>query len=230
MGKALSAVKNALVPRGVLPRTIPLGLLRGLRMNLDLTNGMQIYAGLAERELAPWFTRLAQGIRTAFDVGASEGVYSLFFLHKTPAAQVFAFEPDPEARQRLRANLRLNGSDDTSRFQLVPKFVGSCDDETRCMLDSFAGAAAEPVLVKLDIEGHEVDALSGAIQLLDRSDVRWIVEAHSRELEQTCQQRFRDRGYLVVPVRRAAFRVLLPEHRPAAHNSWFVAFRPQLAS
>src|SRR5688572_19878858 len=182
MGRTLSALKNALVPHGLRPRTVRLGLLRGIRLNLDLSNAMQVYAGLGERELAPWFKRLSAGIEAAFDVGAADGTYTLFLLQKTGARRVFAFEPDQEAQQRLQANLALNGVEGSPRLTLVAKYCSNRDDATHCTLDALARDSAEPILVKIDIEGHELAALEGARELLTRSDVRWIVEAHSRDL------------------------------------------------
>jgi len=230
MARTLSAIKNALVPHGTRPRTVRLGLLSGIRLNLDLSNGMQIYTGLSERELAPWFKRLASGIRSAFDVGTADGTYTLFLLGKTPVERVFAFEPDPDAEQRLRANLQLNGFEGSPRLTVIPKFVAAADDDRHCTLDSFGGDAEQPILVKLDIEGFEGEALAGASALLGKADVRWIVEVHSRELERSCQALFRSHGYHVEEIPRASFRAILPELRPGDHNAWFVAFRPQLVS
>lgn len=225
MGKTLSAVKNALVPRGTRARTVRFGLLRGIRLNLDLQSGMQVYTGLAERELAPWWRKLSSGIKVAIDVGASEGTYTLYMLRKTKAERVVAFEPDATAQSRLLANLRLNGVEHSPRLTLISKFCGEEDTATHAAIDSIAKDCAEPILVKLDIEGHEMEALAGARALLQKRDVRWIIEAHTRELDERCQALFRSHGYYVQTVPRAAFRVLLPELRPAAHNAWFVAYR-----
>jgi FkbM family methyltransferase len=45
------------------------------------------------------------------DVGANQGEFSVFAGAQSPAGKVYSFEPQPEARHRLHANLRLNKLD-----------------------------------------------------------------------------------------------------------------------
>src|SRR5580658_2161639 len=115
-------VKNAVVPAGSGPRTVQTGAFRGVRLNLDLRTQSQWYVGLFEREVYPWLARLSQGAQTAVDIGAAGGEYTLYFLMKTAAARVIAFEPDPKSFESLRGNLRLNGLEDAGRLELCPKF------------------------------------------------------------------------------------------------------------
>jgi FkbM family methyltransferase len=44
-----------------------------------------------------------------YDVGANTGVYSLAVAASVPGASVVAFEPNPDVREHLSANVRLNG-------------------------------------------------------------------------------------------------------------------------
>ena len=46
---------------------------------------------------------------TVYDVGAHTGVYALSIGAVKPACTVFAFEPNPDVCDRLRANVRING-------------------------------------------------------------------------------------------------------------------------
>ena len=80
-------------PRGRRPRQIITGLNRGVKMYLDLRGASQIWVGLYEREIRKFFQLYAQQINMAIDVGASDGFYTLYFLTKTAARKVFAFEP-----------------------------------------------------------------------------------------------------------------------------------------
>ncbi len=220
----IKAVKNALVPAGARPWKIPVGLLKGTTLSLDLRHGMQILLGLSEIELAPWFRRFSKGIRTAIDVGANEGHYTMYWLAKSSAEKVFAFEPDAGPRELLRTNLALNGLAGSSKLHLSTKFVGSADDAQHLTLDSI-GVAEFPCLVKVDIEGGEMDALRGASKLIDHPQTRWIIEAHSLKLETECRALMEARGYRVRDVPRSAIRAVVPEHRPAEYNSWIVADR-----
>jgi len=83
------------------------GLLSGLTVEMDFAHHTQRWLGLQERELYPWFRRLTEGVRTAIDVGANDGIYTLYFLAKTPAEKVLAFEPSPDSLDQLRKQPRL---------------------------------------------------------------------------------------------------------------------------
>ena len=217
--KALSFVGDTNAPRKIL-----WGVNRGVRMNLDLASDTQTYVGIAERELATHFERLSRDIQTAIDVGGSVGFYTLFFLTKTSAKQVFCFEPDAGCYQQIATNLRLNGLDDTSRLRLVEKFVGSSDTDDHATLDSIADDVSAPCLVKIDVEGAEVDVLKGARRLLSKPGVRWIIETHSAALERECIEIMRNAGLTHEIVGKAGWRVALPEVRPAEHNRWLIAW------
>ena len=68
---------------------------------------------------------------------------------------------------------------------MVSQKVGGTAGEGWITLDSLAPAIALPCLVKkVDIDGGEADLLRGAAALLQAAQVRWIVEIHSKSLEQ----------------------------------------------
>lgn len=74
-----SHLRRLVFPRGRAPRVIRAGLLRGLTMHLDLGHDAQRWLGLQEREIHGWMREFSAGIGTAMDVGASDGMYTLFF-------------------------------------------------------------------------------------------------------------------------------------------------------
>src|SRR3989442_1787852 len=102
-------MKNVIIPCGSQERTILTGPFKGIRMHLDLRTQTQFYLGLFERELYPWVTRFATGVRNVVDIGAAQGEYTLFALLKTNAERVIAFEPSPQAVEHLQRNLDTNG-------------------------------------------------------------------------------------------------------------------------
>ncbi len=216
-------LKRWLLPRGSSPRVIRSGLLRGLRMEMDLAHRSQRWLGLEERELDGPFQELSRDIQTAVDVGASDGRYTLYFLAKTPARKVLAFEPSPENLSRLRGNLERNRFGSDPRLELVPKFVGIASGDACVSLDTFLESITPPCLVKVDIDGGEVALLEGAPRLLRLPEVRWIIEVHSNELGQRCLEILRSAGYHSIVVRNAWWRVFLPELRPCELNHWLVA-------
>lgn len=226
MPRLLSRIKRQVI--GVMgdtvkPRSIALGLNRGVRMTLDLASDTQTYLGVGERELASYFQSFSRDAVTAIDVGGSAGFYCLFFLKKTAVKRVYCFEPEAPSVEEILANVRLNGLADDSRLKVIQKFVGSKDDEQHVSLNSLADDLSTPCIVKVDVEGAELDVLEGASRLLSNRDVRWIVETHTAALEKDCLALFASAGRNARIVDKAWWRMIVPEMRPTPHNRWLVA-------
>lgn len=219
----LSALKQIVVPRGEAPRAIKAGPFRSLRMNLDLASQFQIYLGLFEREVHAKFRILSANIATAIDIGAAQGEYTLYFLARSRAAKILAFEPSKDSRTELLANLKLNGLASDSRLKISGQFVGSGDDGNMCSLDSFLPLIEFPCLIKMDIDGGEVEVLKGAQKLLQKPQVRWLIETHSPELEQNSNSMLKKFGYDTEIIENAWWRFFIPEQRPIEQNRWLIA-------
>lgn len=222
----LPTVKQLVILPGLRKRTIRGGPLRGIKMNLDLSCQTQMWLGFYEREIFSDLTALSKGIRTALDIGVGYGDYTLYFLLKTQAERVIACEPSAEMRSHLSQNLRLNGIEDTPRLEVVEKFVNSYIDKNKVTLDGLASAVRPPILVKLDVDSLESKVLRGASEFLRLPDVRWIVETHSKALEEECLRIFQLAGYRTKVIRNAWWRLFVPDLRPIEHNRWLTAVRP----
>jgi SAM-dependent methyltransferase len=222
-----SKLKSWLLPAGRSPRRIRFGLLGGLSMQLDLASDSQRWLGLQERELYRWVRRLGRGIHTAFDVGANDGMYTLYFLARTSARKIYSFEPSADSVQALEQNLALNRLAGEPRLEIADRKVGSISGDGWATLDSFAAAIEPPCLLKVDIDGGEGDLLRGARQCLGLRGMRWIIEVHSKALEQECLQTLKEAGYRVVIVPNAWWRHVIPELRPGELNHWLVAYRDE---
>lgn len=220
----LRHLKNKVIAPGSRSRLIQAGPLKGLRMRLDLGHQTQVYLGLYERELHPWLALLGRNALTAIDVGAADGAYSLYFLKRTAAQSVYSFEPDAVVRELFRLNLRLNGVNDDERIRLFDATAGSGQTGNSVALDSLYSGISWPCLVKVDVEGAEVDVLTGAARLLRHGGASWIIETHSAELERDCVRLLADRGLTVIVVSPAWWRFAVPEARPIAHNRWLIAY------
>jgi hypothetical protein len=216
-------LKRLLLPSGRSVRTIQTGILAGVAMNLDFAQHTQRWLGLQERELNKWLRHLSVGIRTAIDVGANDGMYTLYFLVKTPAQKVFAFEPASDSIEQMKRNLVSNGLENDRRLELVTQHVGAVARGQYVTLDSYLDRIKFPCFVKVDIDGGEVLLLEGARQLLSSGRVRWIIEVHSVALQEQCLDIFRRANYRTVVVRNAWWRHFLPELRPGDLNQWIVA-------
>jgi FkbM family methyltransferase len=169
--------------------TLPHRLIASLSGRLDnvtytqrhgLIRGMKRRGGLGF--LPPFLTRRADGTREAaflsgldlteaviYDVGAFEGVLTLFFSRQ--AAHVVAYEPNPPSRRRLEENLNLNGIQNVTVRDVA---VGNCEGTITLISDRLMpGAASGDAAVGGQIArtSRRVDAAAAEILPLDE-DVR----------------------------------------------------------
>jgi predicted RNA methylase len=226
--RALSRLKNLVVPAERKPRRIAFGPFKGITMELSLHHQSQIYLGLFEREVHTWLERLSRGIHTAIDIGAASGEYTLFFLTRTNAEKVLAFEPDAESLPLLQENLRLNSLGKSGRLEVSAAMVGESDGEEKVTLDSLAGSMKLPCFIKMDVDGAEAEILRGAARLNAREGVRWLIETHSKSLERECIENLRAAGFETRIIRNAWWRVVIPELRPIEQNRWLAAWKKSL--
>jgi hypothetical protein len=194
-------------------------------MQLDLAHHSQRWLGLQERELYGWVRQFARNINTAVDVGANDGVYTLYFLARTSARKVYSFEPSVDCVQELKENLAVNNLTGDERLEITPRHVGASNAEGWTTLDSLASTIVPPCLIKVDIDGGESDLLRGASACLGLPAIRWIIEVHSKALERDCLRVLKDAGYHVRIVYNAWWRRVVPELRQVELNHWLVAHR-----
>ena len=203
-------------------RRLHLGLAAGLRFEIDLQGHAYFYLGLYEFEIAKHVAAMAYPSCVAFDVGAGEGYYSLV-LSKLTGAQVVAFEVDRPSLERLERH-RLANMPVGDRVVVHPQFVAASSepDRNRVALDDLANTPGMPTpdLLKIDVEGAEVDVLKGAERLLHLHRPHVIVETHSAELERRCGDLLLGAGYRPIVV---GMRKRLREDRPLVQNRWLIA-------
>jgi hypothetical protein len=224
--RILRRVKERFGPKDKRVRTILSGPLRGLRMWIDVMPQGQLWFGLAERETHPWMRRLCKDINTAIDVGAAFGEQTLYFIKRSSATRIYTFDPRPDAFEELKENIDINGVEPGKELRLSTKMIGLRNAENMCTFDSLFDRVVLPCMVKIDIEGAEVDALRGAGRLLESQQTRWLIEVHSVECETTCREILEGAGYQVQVIKNAWWRLIVPEGRgDSDHNRWLAAYR-----
>jgi Methyltransferase FkbM domain len=224
----LSRIKRYFVPSGKNPHTIKFGPFRGLKMNLDLSYQLQIWLGLAERELFSSLNAIGPRARTGVDIGSLNGEYAIYFLSQRDMKHVFACDPLDQFPPSLATSLALNGLSDDPRLRIVQKFVSERTDDKNCTLDSMAADLEGPVAIKIDVDGGEGNVLRGAEKMLNRRDVYWIVETHSADLERECEAVFRSSNLKTRIIDKAWWRFFLPEMRTLMHNRWMAVWSDEL--
>jgi FkbM family methyltransferase len=164
-----------------------------------------------EPELPIICRSLQPGMR-AVDVGANEGVYTHAFART--GAIVESFEPQPQCLDILRSYARRHphvhvhgealGADESWATLHVPEVDGrlvtghaslaaprdlAAQFRVRVRtLDSFA--FDHVAVVKIDVEGHELDVLRGARETIRRCQPTLLVEIEQRHLQEPMERVF----------------------------------------
>ncbi len=143
-----------------------------------------------------------------FDIGAYVGYYTLLASKSVgPRGRVIAFEPLPKNIQLLRKNLELNRVQNVQieeaavaeeegsallsygRTQSSGSLASTGDIEVRKVsLDAMIENKVVPVpdLIKIDINGGELEALRGAQRLLASHDIQLFLSTHGSEVKKRC--------------------------------------------
>lgn len=197
------------------------GVGRGMRFNACGSN-LGYALGTTEPQMQAVLERYLKPGDTFYDVGACVGFLSILAARLVgPGGHVVAFEPLPrnvEAIAHNRAlnaleNLRIFGkalSKENATLELLvsrdptgsklastgaaPDTEGVIQVET-VALDDFIGreALSPPSVVKIDVEGAELDVIAGMTETLARYKPVIICEMHGRNAEYVALMR--DRGY-----------------------------------
>ncbi|WP_313644885.1 FkbM family methyltransferase [Stenotrophomonas sp.] len=156
-----------------------------------------------EKEMLIDISSLLEPGSLVVDVGANIGNHTLFFAGAL-GCNVLAIEPNAEAREFLMANVLANGIADAVSLKSVvvgsgagkaivrskvdgnlgatrytPTEVG--DLELTNLDDLLAGASVLPSLIKIDVEGMELDVLMGAERLIEMASPVLVIECQDAD-------------------------------------------------
>jgi FkbM family methyltransferase len=164
----------------------------------------------------------ARQIDAFIDVGANSGFYSIMFATKNLVSRIIAFEPDPDNLARMTANLTLN--DLAGRIELHALALGNEKCEVKLYqgahtnrgestiavpeqtpqevtflvrqvrFDDELALAGQNLIIKMDVEGYEFEALAGMARTLRDNACYLQVELYSDRLEEL-KAWFADQGY-----------------------------------
>jgi FkbM family methyltransferase len=180
------------------------------------------------QEIEPYWQVLSgRHFGVILDVGAATGQFTLSACVRMPEASIVAFEPSPRQRALLARNVNMNGLG--SRVRIESLALWNREDDMVFRTNGAISALretggpltglpfiekvhAQPLdvwirgvsigcvdLIKMDIEGAEIEALEGARALLQRDRPELLVQAyHVRYGERTfgpCCALLNDQGY-----------------------------------
>lgn len=147
--------------------------------------------------------RLAQCSNAFLDVGANAGIYSLSSALSSPNLKVHSFEPNHKIFEILISNVKLNECEesisvhnyglsniDSIENLFVPAFTGSGGGSIKNLhpeegdpeiveielrpLDKLNFGSYD--LMKIDVEGHELSVIDGAINSIERNKPTIVIE------------------------------------------------------
>ncbi|MBO6563622.1 MAG: FkbM family methyltransferase [Pseudomonadales bacterium] len=204
-----------------------------------------LYCGLHEFWEMAFLLHFLGSDKCFVDVGANLGAYTLL-ASGAVQARTFSIEPVPSTFERLRQNVALNaledrvallnvgvsGRDGQLRFsdgedssvnRVVDKSQSGIDLPVRTLDQLLQGES--PSLVKVDVEGHELPLLDGAVQLLTRCPA-WLIETLEHRAE--IMEVFLESGF--TPYAYDPFNRALVDASAGQQNTLFVRDRSAVES
>jgi FkbM family methyltransferase len=180
---------NRVLPDRPIVITVRSGAAAGTKLQIQPQREKYYWAGQHEVEVQRAIVELLRPGDTFWDVGAHIGFFSLIASRVVlPSGHVHAFEPYGPSRARLQTNLDLNNAGnvsvhpqaiaaepglarlyaarETPMWTLVREMGEDSSIEVSCTtIDEQADVLGKPTLIKVDVEGAEVDVLRGASRL-----------------------------------------------------------------
>lgn len=195
---------NGLLPPGPVEVVIRSGAGRGLRLLVDPANEKYYWTGTYETAVQRAMARILSPGSVFWDVGAHVGFFSVLAARLVgDAGSVHCFEPMARNRERLLCAIELNEFEnvlvhdcalaaESGEGTLQPRGSSSMwtlmkgNGETlgvpvRCYtIQELADELKLPDLIKIDVEGAELDVLRGGHRLLTQRRCAVIVEVSDK--------------------------------------------------
>jgi len=170
------------------PLTVLAGPFRGANIILNPACSKRKLFGIYEHILNPWLNQVIPHIEVVWDVGANDGYFTYgcayAIKHHHKKCHIIAFEPALDQQPALSVPATWSQYADIN-FEFIPLFVGATVNESTTTLEKAYNERPslhdKPSLIKVDVEGAEVEVLQGGISLLQQPH-HWVVEVHGDHL------------------------------------------------
>ncbi len=212
-------------PLGLLPNGLEVRILQGPLRGYRWIVGSGVHGywlGTYELQKQLVFWKSIKHGMVVFDIGAHVGFYTMLASAALgEQGEVIAFEPFPQNIDFLKRHLVINNRQNVRIIEAAVgdrrspgRFRQGDDTFTGCITDNgdlsvplvvlddlvSSGAVQPPQIIKMDIEGGEYDALSGAKKILARWRPQIFLSTHGPDIHRKCLELLQDIGYDVVPL------------------------------
>ncbi len=191
--RSIKAAIGKRMTRGIAAKT-PVVTVQDGRKFKTIEDGLffrVFFEGTYEPELTTVFEQLIRAEDTIIDVGGNFGWYATLFAKAAPRGKVISYEPVPDTFEVMRDNIDINNM--TTNVELHPVCVGekagtvsflrtgnsglghvatgkesgeSIDIAIVTLDEQLAKLAGKIALIKIHVEGFELNVLRGSRQLL----------------------------------------------------------------
>jgi predicted RNA methylase len=212
-----------LLPDRQTPMLVWRGPFRGARVVMNPRTSLRKALGLYEHELNGWLERALGRVTRVIDVGANDGYFTFgcaaALTRRGATAEIIAFEPQAQHVTALRA--AAGRQRQHVRIEIVQAMVGRELSASTTTLDAIAAADRENTLVKIDVEGAEVDVIAGAASWLRPSNL-FVIEVHRRAYLEQLTSGFAAHGLTLRRIDQQPLPLLGRDVRDA-DNWWLVS-------
>jgi len=205
------------------------GPFRGARIVMNPRDSLRKIFGLYEHELNNWLEQALRRVSRVVDVGANDGYFTFgsaaAFRRLGKTGEIIACEPQDRHVAILRKSAASQMQTGIS-FEIVHAFVGKELKPGMVTLDSLQAAVHDPndkvsTLVKIDVEGAEVDVIAGGLSWLQPFNL-FVIEVHQERFLDPLRDLFTERGLRLVQVDQHPLPLLGRETREEK-NWWLIS-------
>jgi len=213
LGKFLRGILKLIPKNAVLP--ILQGKLKGKKWIIG-SGVFGYWLGTYELEKQKLFGKIVKKGDVVYDVGAHVGFYTLLAAELVgPNGKVFAFEPLPRNIFYLKKHIKINKC---NNVEIIEAAVSDKEGETNFLesesttsrldqkgslkvktvsLDNLwrEGKVLPPDLIKIDVEGAELEVLKGAKDLIETKKPTIFLSVHTKDIRKKCHQFLMMNGY-----------------------------------
>jgi len=224
----LRFLKTKIFSDRVRPIRIVRGPFRGAFVVMNPNNSMRKILGLYEHELNSWLNKALPRVTRVLDVGANDGYFTFgcaaAFRRLGKVGEIIAFEPQQQHIDVLRQSVEKQPKGNI-QIRLLQTLVGNEVQPGTTTLDIIRWEIGHPedrtcTLVKIDVEGAELDVLHGGLSWLNSSNY-FVIEVHDEALLKTITQLFAAHGLRLIRFNQRPLPFIGRELR--AEKNWWLA-------